>query len=87
MSQKWLGTDREEAKQAKLAFPPAEKTALKTPAEAKSQASGEEHEIELEDAKTPNNKALQSQATVDKACNKIIPAQSGVDFLQTLVEQ
>ena len=53
-----LGIVREEAKQAKLSFPPAEKTALRTPAEAKSQVSGEEHEMELEDAKTTNNKAL-----------------------------
>ena len=62
-------------------------TQSQTPARAKSQASGDEQEIELEEANTQNDQAPRSQAALDKACQKVIPDQSGVDFSQTSVEK
>ena len=38
-------------------------------------------------AKTRNNQAPQSQAALGKACEKVIPDQSGVNLLQTSVEK
>ena len=53
-----LDTDREEAKQAKLSFPASRENRTQNSSRSEEPSSGEEREIELEDAKTPNNKAL-----------------------------
>ena len=60
---------------------------MPNPARATSQASGEEHETEPEVAKRRNNQAPQSQAAPGKACENVIPDQSGVDFFQTSLEK
>ena len=82
-----LDTDREGAKQAKLSFPPAEKTALRAKLQQERRVKLlEKSKTELEEANTQNDEAPRSQAALDKACQQVIPDQSGVEFFQTSIK-
>ena len=63
------------------------RTQCQTPARETIQSSGIEHETEPEVAKTRNMQAPQSQAALDKACEKVISDKPGVNLLQTSVEK
>ena len=86
---KLLDTDREGAKQAKLSFPPAEKTALRTKLQQERRVKllAKSRRQSSKRPKTQNDQAPRSQAELDKACEMVIPDQSGVDFFKTSAEK
>ena len=82
---KLLDTDREEgAKQAKLSFPPAEKTALSAKLQQKRRVKllGKGRGQSSKRPKTQNDQAPRSQAELDKACQQGHPSPNCSRFLQ-----